>query len=77
MKPKSADDLIDNLATMAARSKNIKSFVIAYSDRAGNVTYHRDGRFAEQLGLVTMLKERMVGALNDYHSSVEEDNEPD
>ena len=29
MKPKSADNLIDNLATMAARSKNIKSFVIA------------------------------------------------
>ena len=29
MKPKSADDLIDNLATMAAKSSKIKSFVIA------------------------------------------------
>jgi len=75
MKPKSADDLVDNLATMAAKSSKIKSFVIAYSDRAGNVTYHRDGRFAEQLGLVTMLKERMVGDLNDYHSIIEEDDE--
>ena len=75
MKPKSADSLIDNLATMAAKSKNIKSFVIAYSDRAGNVTYHRDGRFAEQLGLVTMLKERMVDDLNGYHSIVGDDDE--
>ena len=75
MKPKSADNLVDNLATMAAKSKNIKSFVIAYSDRAGNVTYHRDGRFAEQLGLVTMLKERMVGDFNDYHSFVGDDDE--
>ena len=51
MKPKSADSLIDNLATMAAKSKNIKSFVIAYSDRAGNVTYHRDGRFDQSMQL--------------------------
>ena len=75
MKPKSADNLVDNLATMAAKSKNIKSFVIAYSDAAGNVTYHRDGRFAEQLGLVTMLKERMCSDLNEYHRIVEAEDE--
>ena len=75
MKPKSADSLVDNLATMAAKSKNIRSFVIAYSDSAGNVTYHRDGRFAEQLGLVAMLKERMCSDLNEYHRTVEAEDE--
>lgn len=42
---------------------------------AGNVTYYRDGRFTEQLGLVTMLKERMVGDLNDYHPFVGDEDE--
>ena len=64
MKAKHAGQLVDQCANMAARSGKITSYVIAFSDRDGSVTYHRNGRFAEQIGLLEMVKERCKAELS-------------
>ena len=64
MKGKCADNLINNCATLAAKAKDVKSYVILYQSKDGSINYHRDGSASEQLGIIEVARRGIVNGFS-------------
>lgn len=49
-------NLVDRCAETAAKGKNVQAYVIVYQTKGGTLSYHRDGNWATQIGMLDAVK---------------------
>ena len=70
MKAKKAERFVGEMATIACKASDIKSYVIIYERHDGTISHSRDGSFSAQLGLIRVAEKLMLNGIG-----VEEDGE--